>query len=216
MWQSILRFFQSFGSSSTPTEPTILNSVSQLSQWASDNGFVHQNPSQTQLHQEYDHLLFFQQGVAHQTLARMSKQRPDDATIIADFQVTLEEQSTSVCCYLFENTAISLPKLHFAKRDSPLFDLLRGSSLSPISLPSLFSSSHSALCDEPQWGDRVFKAPEVKEILEGIDSSSIIWFETDDCHALLITEQYSEKPISLGQHLFRHFAAFRYKKSGRG
>jgi hypothetical protein len=215
MWQSILRFFQSFGSSS-PEASTTHHNVAQLAQWSSDNGFTHQNPSKVQLHQEYDHLLFFQQGSGHQTLARMSKQRPDDATVVADFQVTLEEHSTSVCCYLFENTAISLPKLHLVNRESALFDLLRGSSLSPISLPSILSSTHSALCDEPQWGDRVFKSPELKAILEGLDPESIVWFEADDCHALLVTTQYSENPISMGQHLFRHFAAFRYKKSGRG
>ena len=105
--------------------------------------------------------------------------------------------------------------MHLVKRTSTLFALLRGSSLSPISLPSNLSDTHSALCAQAQWGDRVLKSSAVNDILSEMDTSTILWMESNDSHVLLVTTEYSDKPLQLGAKMFRHFATFRYKKSGR-
>ena len=203
MWNQITQFFKSLFSSSNTSK-----SISNLKGWAVENEFDYEADTQTLMHKDYDHLLFFQQGKNHQTQSLMRHRTPDLSTIVANLTLEHEGTSASYVCYLFENTTISLPKLQLANRESALFTAMRGSSLSPISMPSDLSDTHSSLCEKAQWGDRMFANTEIKSILTSMDATSLRWIETDDCHVLVLCQHFHPEVIQLGKMLFHHFCEF--------
>ncbi len=210
MWNSITQFFSNLFSGSQNKDSV---SIDDLSAWANQNDFKYESPAKSALHQEYDHLLFFQQGTDHQTNSLMRHRTPDAASIVA--HCTLEHEGTpaSYICYIFENTTISLPKLQFSHRESAMFITMRGSKLSPVSMSSNLSSTHAALCEKAKWGDRLFRDTTVQEILQSIDPSQIRWMEADDCHLLLVCDSFHGSAVPLGKTIFHHFAQFRYRKA---
>lgn len=208
MWNQITQFFKSLFSSSNTS-----SIISNLEGWAADNQFEYEAQTKTLMHKDYDHLFLFQQGQHHQTQALMRHRTPDLSTIVSNITIEHEGDSASYVCYLFENTTISLPKLQLANRDSALFTAMRGSTLSPISMPSDLSDTHSALCEKAQWGDRMLADNEIQSILTSIDAESLRWVETDDCHVLILCQNFHPKVIRLGKMLFHHFAQYRYRKA---
>ena len=203
MW----KFFQSLFSKSTPSA-----TGTSLGEWGIQNGFKHEAPAKVQLRNEYDHLAFFKQGSDHKTAQFIRKRTPDSATVIAECTAAHDGTTQQYICYLFENTTESLPTLHFANRENPLFANLRGSKLSPISMPSEFSATHSGLSKVPQWGDRVLKNEEIKSALSQINPDQLIWIECDDCHILIVTTEFNPALADLGKHIFHHFAQYRFRK----
>jgi len=208
MWNQITQFFKSLFSSSNKS-----NVISDLQGWATANQFEYEAQTKTLMHKDYDHLVFFQHGDNHQTQALMRHRTPDLSTIVSNITLEHEGVSASYVCYLFENTTISLPKLQLANRDSALFTAMRGSVLSPISMPSDLSNTHSALCEKAQWGDRMLGDNEIKSILTSMDAESLRWLETDDCHILIVCQNFHPEVIRLGKMLFHHFAQYRYRKA---
>ncbi len=212
MWNSISQFFSNlFSGSKSPSQKQV--SIDKLSGWASNNGFEYESPAKASLHQEYDHLVFFQQGTAHQTQSLMRHRTPDAESIVAHCTLEHEGAPASYVCYLFENTSINLPKLQFTHRESAMFATMRGSKLSPVSMPSDLSSTHAALCEKAKGGDRLFRDATVQEILQSIDPSQIRWMEADDCHLLLVCDRFYGSAVPLGKTVFHHFAQFRYRKA---
>ena len=202
MW----KFFQSlFSSEKTPENIS-------FDGWGESNGFKSEQPAKIQLRSEYDHLIFFQQGSDHSTTNLIRKRTPDSATIIANCTAAHDDNAENYVCYLFENTTESLPILHLANRESALFATMRGSKLSPISMPSEFSSTHSALSKVAQWGDRLFKDAAIKETLTKIDSDKLVWMECDDCHVLIVTKGFHPSIAELEKTIFHHFAQYRFRK----
>ena len=205
MW----KFFQSLFSNDKATKPTV--SVS-FDRWGENNGFQLEQPAKLQLRSEYDHLVFFQQGSDHNTANLIRKRTPDSATIVADCTAAHDGNVENYVCYLFENTTESLPTLHLANRESALFATMRGSKLSPISMPSEFSSTHSGLSKVAQWGDRLFKDATIKEALTQVEAEKLIWMECDDCHVLLVTKDFHASIAELDKTIFHHFAQYRFRK----
>ncbi len=207
MWNSITQFFQSLFASSPKS-----SAVSDMAGWADRNDFTYTKPSTSQLHKDFDHLVFFQQGNSHQTTAMMQHRTPDLSTLVGTVHLEHEGTPAKYVCYLFENTTISLPKLNFAHRESAMFATLRGSKLSPISIPSALSQTHSGLSDQAKWGDKVFKDSEIQGVLTGIPATSLRWIETDDCHVLVVCQEFHPQMVSIGKLLFHHFAKYRFDK----
>ena len=205
----MLKFFQSLFSGGNKSNTKDNQS---LADWGTKNGFKHESPTKTQLRSEYDHLVFFQQGSDHNTSELIRKRTPDSATIIANCTAGFEGTVDNYVCYLFENTTESLPVLHFANRESELFATMRGSKLSPISMPSEFSSTHSALSKVAQWGDRLFKDATIKEALTQLEANKLVWMECDDCHVLLVTKEFHPSIAGLEKSIFHHFAQYRFRK----
>ena len=205
MW----KFFQSLFSSDKTAGTT--RNVS-FNGWGENNGFKSEEPAKIQLHSEYDHLLFFQQGSDHHTVSLIRKRTPDSATIIASCTAAHDGNVESYICYLFENTTESLPILHLANRESALFATMRGSQLSPISMPSEFSSTHTALSKVAQWGDRLFKDDAIKGAFAKVESDKLVWMECDDCHVLIVTKDFHPSIAELEKTIFYHFAQYRFRK----
>lgn len=203
MW----KFFQSLFSSNK----TITINAS-FDDWGENNGFKAEKPAKIQLRSEYDHLVFFQQGSDHNTVNLIRKRTPDSATIVANCTAAHNGNVENYVCYLFENTTESLPVLHLANRESTLFATMRGSKLSPISMPSEFSSTHSALSKVAQWGDRLFKDETIKTTLTQVDSDKLVWMECDDCHVLIVTKEFQPSIAVLEKTIFHHFAQYRFRK----
>ena len=154
----------------------------------------------------------FQQGSDHNTANLIRKRTPDSATIIAQCTAAHDGNVENYVCYLFENTTESLPTLHLANRESALFATMRGSKLSPISMPSEFSSTHSALSKVAQWGDRLFKDETIKDTLAQVEADKLIWMECDDCHVLVVTKDFHPSIAGLEKTIFHHFAQYRFRK----
>ena len=207
MW----KFFQSLFSSNK-TAATATATPPSFDGWGESNGFKSEQPAKTQLHSEYDHLLFFEHGSDHNTASLIRNRTPDSATIIAKCTATHDDSVEQYVCYLFENTTESLPTLHLANRESAMFATMRGSKLSPISMPSEFSSTHSGLSKVAQWGDRLFKDTTIKEALTKIDSDKLVWIECDDCHVLVVTKGFYPSIAGLEKTIFHHFAQYRFRK----
>ena len=205
MW----KFFQSLFSSDKTAKPT--GNVS-FNAWGENNGFKVEESAKIQLRSEYDHLLFFQQGSDHNTAGLIRKRTPDSATIIAQCTAAHDGNVENYICYLFENTTESLPTLHLANRESGLFATMRGSKLSPISMPSEFSSTHSGLSKVAQWGDRLFKDETIKNTLAQVEADKLIWMECDDCHVLVVTKDFHPSIAGLEKTIFHHFAQYRFRK----
>ena len=203
MW----KFLQSLFSSNKTTTSNV-----SFDDWGDSNGFKSEQPTKIQLRSEYDHLVFFQQGSDHNTANLIRKRTPDSATIIANCTAAHDSNVENYVCYLFENTTESLPTLHLANRESPLFATMRGSKLSPISMPSEFSSTHSGLSKVAQWGDRLLKDADIKEALTQVESSELIWMECDDCHVLVVTKDFHPSIAGLEKTIFHHFAQYRFRK----
>ena len=180
--------------------------------WGESNGFKAETPSKIQLRSEYDHLIFFQQGSDHNTANLIRKRTPDSATIIANCAAAHDGNVENYVCYLFENTTESLPTLHLANRESAMFATMRGSKLSPISMPSEFSSTHSGLSKVAQWGDRLFKDETIKNTLAQVEADKLIWMECDDCHVLVVTKGFHPSIAGLEKTIFHHFAQYRFRK----
>ena len=208
MWTAITQFFQSLFSSSNKSKV-----ISDLQGWATANNFDYEGDTKTLMHKDYDHLVFFQHGDTHQTQSLMRHRTPDLSTIVANLTLEHEGIAASYVCYIFENTTISLPILQLTNRESALFTAMRGSALSPISMPSELSSTHSALCEKAQWGDRMLADTCIKSILTSIDADSLRWVETNDCHILVLCKNFHSEPIKLGKMVFHHFAQYRYRKA---
>jgi len=155
---------------------------------------------------------FFQQGSDHNTAGLIRKRTPDSATIIAQCTAAHDGNVENYICYLFENTTESLPTLHLANRESGLFATMRGSKLSPISMPSEFSSTHSGLSKVAQWGDRLFKDETIKNTLAQVEADKLIWMECDDCHVLVVTKDFHPSIAGLEKTIFHHFAQYRFRK----
>ena len=205
MW----KFFQSLFSSDKAEESTATVS---FERWGENNGFKSEQPAKLQLRSEYDHLIFFQQGSDHNTAGLIRTRTPDSATIIAQCTAAHDGNVENYICYLFENTTESLPTLHLANRESALFATMRGSKLSPISMPSEFSSTHSGLSKVAQWGDRLFKDAKIKEALTKVEADKPIWMECDDCHVLVVTKGFHPSIAELEKTIFHHFAQYRFRK----
>lgn len=203
MW----KFFQSLFSGSSKSDTSVT-----LEKWGEEKGFKSESPSKVQLRSEYDHLLFFQQGSDHNTANLIRKRTPDSATIIANCTAAHDANVETYVCYLFENTTESLPLLHLANRNAPIFATMRGSKLSPISMPSDFSSTHSALSKVAQWGDRLFKDETIKKTLSQVEPDKLIWMECDDCHVLIVTKEFHPSIAELEKTIFHHFAQYRFRK----
>lgn len=203
MW----KFFQSLFSGSSKSDAGI-----SLESWGDDNGFKSETPAKIQLRSEYDHLVFFQQGSDHSTTNLIRKRTPDSGTLIANCTAAHDGTVENYICYLFENTTESLPTLHLANRESALFATMRGSKLSPISMPSEFSSTHSGLSKVAQWGDRLFKDAVIKDALSQVESDKLIWMECDDCHVLVVTKGFYASVAGLEKTIFHHFAQYRFRK----
>ena len=203
MW----KFVQSLFSGSSKSETSVT-----LGSWGEEKGFKSESPAKVQLRSEYDHLLFFQQGSDHNTANLIRKRTPDSATIIANCTAAHDASVENYVCYLFENTTESLPILHLANRNAPIFETMRGSKLSPISMPSDFSSTHSALSKVAQWGDRLFKDETIKKTLSQVEPDQLIWMECDDCHVLIVTKGFHPSIAELEKTIFHHFAQYRFRK----
>ena len=203
MW----KFFQSLFS----THQQAISDIS-LNGWGENNGFKSEQPAKLQLRSEYDHLIFFQQGSDHNTANLIRKRTPDSATIVANCTAAHDGNIEQYVCYLFENTTESLPTLHLANRESALFNTMRGSELSPISMPSEFSSTHSGLSKIAQWGDRLLKDDTIKEAFAPVESEQLIWMECDDCHVLVVTKGFHPSIAGLEKTIFHHFAQYRFRK----
>lgn len=205
MWKFFQSLFSSNKTSATPTSTS-------FDGWGESHGFKSEQPVKVQLHSEYDHLLFFKHGSDHNTASLIRNRTPDSATIIAKHTATHEDSVEEYVCYLFENTTESLPILHLASRESAMFATMRGSKLSPISMPSEFSSTHSGLSKVAQWGDRLFKDETIKNTLAQIEADKLIWMECDDCHVLVVTKGFNPSIAGLEKTIFHHFAQYRFRK----
>ena len=205
----MFKFFQSLFSSGQKNNT---RNHASLSDWGKKNGFTHEATPKIQLRSEYDHLVFFQQGSDHNTSELIRKRTPDSSTIIAQCTAGHDGAVGNYVCYLFENTTESLPVLHCANRSHALFATMKGSSLSPISMPSEFSSTHSALSKIAQWGDRLFKDATIKEALTKVDMGKLVWMECDDCHVLIVTKDFHSSVAGLEKSIFHHFAQYRFRK----
>ena len=203
MW----KFFQSLFSGSSKSISDVT-----LEGWGEGKGFKSETPAKSQLRSEYDHLVFFQQGSDHNTANLIRKRTPDSATIVANCTAAHDGNIEKYVCYLVENTTESLPILHLANRESALFATMRGSKLSPISLPSELSSTHSGLSQVAQWGDRLFKDGKVIDAFEAVESNQLIWMECDDCHVLIVTKEFCPSIAGLEKAIFHHFAHYRFRK----
>jgi hypothetical protein len=203
MW----KFFQTLFSGSSKSDSGV-----SLESWGASNDFKSEMPAKMQLRSEYDHLVFFQQGSDHNTANLIRKRTPDSATIIANCAAAHDGNVESYICYLFENTTESLPTLHLANRESALFATMRGSKLSPISMPSEFSSTHSGLSQVAQWGDRLFKDATIKEAFSAVESDKLVWVECEDCHVLVVTKDFHPSIAVLEKTIFHHFAQYRFRK----
>ena len=203
MW----KFLQSLFSGSSISEVEV-----SLDSWGEDKGFKSETPAKSQLRSEYDHLVFFQEGSDHSTANLIRKRTPDSGTIVANCTAAHDGKMENYVCYLFENTTESLPTLHLANRESALFATMKGSKLSPISMPSEFSSTHSALSKVAQWGDRLFKDETIKNTLAQVGAEKLIWMECDDCHVLVVTKDFHPSIAELEKTIFHHFAQYRFRK----